>query len=170
MTVSANLILGSDGSTALAGSSRALTDTVDRERFHKIRSGADAILIGGNTARTEPYGKTPVPLLIVSKRSEIPELVRANPLASVWNLSPMAALQKALADFGQNILIESGPKLLLELLRERAVDELFITISPKTGGEVRIEISELTDGFVETSREEVSGTIFLKFLKINLIN
>lgn len=165
MTVIANIILGSDGSTALEGSSRALTDATDRERFHKIRSGIDAILIGGNTARHEPYGKTPVPVLIVSKRNEIPALVRANPLASVWNLSPMAALQKATTDFGQNILIESGPTFLLELLREGAVDELFITISPKTGGEARIQIGELTNGFIETSREEVSGTIFLKFLK-----
>jgi len=165
MTVSANIILGADGSTSLGASSGGLTDSADRMRFHDIRSKSDAILIGGNTARNEPYGKTPVPLVIISKQNQFPDLVRANPMANIWNLSPKQALTKAIVDFGPNILIEAGPTLLLEFIREGCVEELFITISPKTGGVNKVEMKEITSGFVEVSREEVSGTKFLKYLK-----
>ena len=165
MTVSANIILGADGSTSRGGSSAGLTDLADRSRFHNIRSAADAILIGGNTARTEPYGKTPIPLVIISAQNEIPDLVRANPMVNIWDLPPMVALEKARAEFGPNILIEAGPELLREFLRQGVIQELFITLSSQTGGTNKVELTELIAGFVEASREKVSGTIFLKYLR-----
>jgi riboflavin biosynthesis pyrimidine reductase len=165
MTVSANIILGADGSTSLGGSSAGLTDLADRTRFHNIRGSADAIMIGGNTARTEPYGKTPIPLVIISAQNEIPDLVRANPMVNIWDLLPMVALEKARAEFGPNILIEAGPKLLREFLRQGVIQELFITLSAQTGGNNKVELTELITGFVEASREDVSGTVFLKYLR-----
>ena len=75
MRVLANLVLGSDGSTTLDGSSKALSSASDRKRFHELRTLASAILIGGNTARTEPYASTPVPLVVVTRSGEIPESV-----------------------------------------------------------------------------------------------
>jgi riboflavin biosynthesis pyrimidine reductase len=62
----ATLVVGSDGSTAKDGSSRGVTSTLDRARFLERRRHVDAILIGGNTARTEPYRKTPVPVVVIS--------------------------------------------------------------------------------------------------------
>jgi riboflavin biosynthesis pyrimidine reductase len=63
--VIATLVVGSDGSTAKDGSSRGVTSTLDRARFLERRRHVDAILIGGNTARCEPYRKTPVPVVVI---------------------------------------------------------------------------------------------------------
>ena len=63
--VVATLVVGSDGSTAKDGTSRGVTSTLDRARFLERRRHVDAILIGGNTARNEPYRMTPVPVVVV---------------------------------------------------------------------------------------------------------
>ena len=95
MSVLANLVLGSDGSTSLDGSSKSLSSTEDRRRFHELRTRASAILIGGNTARTEPYATTPVPLVVITRSGNIPESVRGNPKAQIWELDPVSAIEKA---------------------------------------------------------------------------
>jgi riboflavin biosynthesis pyrimidine reductase len=61
----ATLVVGSDGSTSKDGSSRGVSSSADRSRFLERRRSVDAILIGGNTARNEPYRKTPVPVVVV---------------------------------------------------------------------------------------------------------
>jgi riboflavin biosynthesis pyrimidine reductase len=86
-------------------------------------------------------------------------------MVNIWDLLPIVALEKARAEFGPHILIEAGPKLLREFLRQGVIQELFITLSAQTGGNNKVELKELITGFVEASREEVSGTIFLKYLR-----
>jgi riboflavin biosynthesis pyrimidine reductase len=86
-------------------------------------------------------------------------------MANIWDLPPMVALEKARAEFGPNILIEAGPELLREFLRQRVIQELFITLSSQTGGTNKVELTELIAGFSEASREKVSGTIFLQYLR-----
>ena len=58
----ANLIVGKDGSTTKSGSSIGLSTDEDRTRFKALRDKNHLILIGGNTARREPYKRTPIPL------------------------------------------------------------------------------------------------------------
>lgn len=86
MTVTVTLVVGSDGSTTKDGSSAGVTTAADRSEFLARRRTADCILIGGNTARTEPYHRTPVPVVVIS-RSLINPLAD-NRLAHCWNLSP----------------------------------------------------------------------------------
>ena len=62
----ATLVVGSDGSTAKDWTSRGVTSPLDRALFLERRRHVDAILIGGNTARSEPYRKTPVPVVVIS--------------------------------------------------------------------------------------------------------
>ena len=95
MRVLANSVLGSDGSTTLDCSSKALSSASDRKRFHELRALASVILIGGNTARTEPYASTPVPLVVITRSGEIPESVRSNPKARIWELDPVSAANRA---------------------------------------------------------------------------
>jgi hypothetical protein len=64
--VAANLVIGADGSTTRGGSSRGLSFEADRQRFHQLRGEFDVILVGGNTARSEPYSKTPIPLIVLT--------------------------------------------------------------------------------------------------------
>ncbi|NDI26033.1 MAG: pyrimidine reductase, partial [Actinobacteria bacterium] len=82
----ANLIVGKDGSTTLAGSSIGLSTDEDRRRFHELRSKNDLILIGGNTARREPYKRTPIPLYILTHTKV--RLQPKNQLAKQFTLSP----------------------------------------------------------------------------------
>jgi len=165
MSVLANLVMGSDGSTTLEGSSKFLSSSEDRSRFHELRAQASAILIGGNTARTEPYAATPVPLVIISKSGDIPEGVRSNPIAHIWDLDPVSAVARAQGEFGGNVLIEGGINLLKELLLANQIDELYLTISEKTGGENSYDLSAMTREFTVESSEKSGNETFLKLIK-----
>lgn len=163
--VMANLVIGSDGSTTVAGSSKTLSSPQDRLRFHELRAQASAILIGGNTARNEPYASTPLPLIVISRTGNIPESVLANPLLHVWELDPISAVQRARTEFGENILVEGGIELLRELLAAEVIDQIFLTISEKTGGENIYDLSALTRNFTVESSEKFGNETFLKLIK-----
>jgi len=165
MRILANLVLGSDGSTTLEGSSKALSSASDRKRFHELRALASAILIGGNTARTEPYATTPVPLVVITRSGEIPESFRSNPKAQIWELDPVSATNRAREEFGGNILIEGGMRLIQELLIANQIDELYLTLSNKSGGENVYDLSALTRDFTVESSEKLDGETFLKLIR-----
>ncbi|HEY4898464.1 MAG TPA: dihydrofolate reductase family protein, partial [Candidatus Nanopelagicaceae bacterium] len=133
----------------------------DRQRFHQLRQEFDAILIGGSTARNEPYKKTPVPLIVLS-HTELPLNIAANPLAVHWNLSIAEAIPQAAHIYG-DLLIEAGPRLVREALSAGLVTELFLTISKSASDENPVDIAELTRGAVEISREESSEGVFLRY-------
>ena len=165
MTTRANFVLGSDGSTSIAGSSKGLSSAQDRARFHALREQADAIVIGGATARSEPYAKTPVPLVVLTRTGDIPDQVRANPLINIWNLDLPYALVKAGEEFGENILLEGGLSLLKAGLEGRLIDELFLTINSATGGEGVYDLSALTRNYIIESSEKIGADQFLKLVK-----
>jgi riboflavin biosynthesis pyrimidine reductase len=165
MSVKANLVMGSDGSTILGGSSRSLSSPVDRARFHELRAQASAILIGGNTARTEPYASTPVPLVVITRGGNLPENLLTNPLLHIWELDPVSAIQRAAKEFGENILVEGGINLLKELLIANQISELFLTISDKSGGANIYDLSALTRDFIVESSEKIEGETFLKLVR-----
>ena len=108
--VAANLVLGADGSSTLRGSSAGLSFPADRERFHQLRRDFGAILIGGNTARNEPYQKTPLPLIVLTRQG-LPDRLSSNPIATAWDLSFRDAVATATAQYGDR-LIEAGPALV----------------------------------------------------------
>ena len=165
MSILANLVLGSDGSTTLGGSSKSLSSAEDRKRFHELRAQASVILIGGNTARTEPYAQTPVPLIVISKSGDIPDSVRKNSIAQIWDLDPINAAEKAQKEFGGNLLVEGGMNLIQELLVANKIDELYLTLSKKSGGENVYDLSALTREFTVESSEKIEGETFLKLIR-----
>ena len=163
MAVFASLVVGADGSTAKSGNSRGITSGVDRTAFLARRRSADFLLIGGETARVEPYHRTPVPV-VISSRSMINYLAD-NRLAHWWNLSPTEALVKGMKKFGENVLVESGPSLINELLINNVLDGIYLSITSVTGGENPIDVAELLENFPEIDREEVEGTQFIEARK-----
>ena len=163
MAVFASLVVGSDGSTAKGGSSRGITSGVDRTAFLARRRSADFLLIGGETARIEPYHRTPVPV-VISSRSMINSLAD-NRLAHWWNLSPTEALAKGIKKFGDNVLVESGPAIIDELLLNKVLDGIYLSITTVIGGENPIDIAALLGNFVEIDRQEVEGTQFIEARK-----
>jgi riboflavin biosynthesis pyrimidine reductase len=165
MSVLANLVLGSDGSTSLDGSSKSLSSAEDRKRFHELRAQASVILIGGNTARSEPYAQTPVPLVVITRSGEIPDSVRANPKTHVWELDPISAVEQAHKEFGGSVLVEGGIRLVQELLLANQIDELYLTLSKVSGGENVYDLSALTREFTVESSEKNDGETFLKLIR-----
>ena len=156
--VVATLVVGSDGSTAKDGSSRGVTSTLDRARFLERRRLVDAILIGGNTARNEPYRKTPVPVVVVS--TSMINALADNRQAYWWNTSPSEALERARRLFGPNILIEAGASIINELIASGEVDRLELSVTQVTGGQDRIDIQEMLSQFTHVENVTEGETTF----------
>ena len=51
----ANMVTSADGAASVGGASAGLSSAADRHVFALLRTLADVILVGGNTARTEGY-------------------------------------------------------------------------------------------------------------------
>lgn len=160
MSVFASLVVGADGSTSKNGSSSGISNGADRTTFLVRRRNADFILIGGQTARTEPYHRTPVPVVVTS-RSMINALAD-NRLAHWWNLSPVSALEKGVKKFGPNVLVEAGPRLINELIQARVLDGIYLSITSVTEGEDFINIEELLSNFTSIESDEFQGTLFIE--------
>jgi riboflavin biosynthesis pyrimidine reductase len=160
MSVFASLVVGSDGTTSKGGNSREVSSGIDRTTFLERRRKVDFLLIGGETARCEPYHRTPVPV-VVSSRSMINSLAD-NRLAHWWNLSPAAALAKGIEKFGGNALVESGPTLLDQLILSKSLDGIYLSVTKVVGGENLVNIADLLDKFSEVTRSEIEGTSFIE--------
>ncbi len=132
MPIIANLVIGHEGATTVAGQSSGLSTGSDRMRFHQIRTLADAILIGGSTARAEPYERTPVPLYVCTNSERPPGSAAANPKAVALRMSPSHAIAAALREH-KTILIEAGPNFLESVLKASLVDTLYLTRVSKSG-------------------------------------
>jgi len=156
--VVATLVVGSDGSTAKDGSSRGVTSTLDRARFLERRRRVDAILIGGNTARTEPYRKTPVPVVVIS--TSMINALADNRQAYWWNASPSEALERARRLFGPTILVEAGASIINELIASGEVDRLELSVTQVSGGQDRIDIQEMLSHFDHVENVTEGETTF----------
>ncbi len=158
MSTVASLVVGRDGSTSKGNSSNGVSSDADRTAFLARRRKVDCILIGGNTARHEPYKQTPVPLVIVSKSNINP--VAGNDLSHLWNMSPAEALVKAKSLFGKRILIEAGTSIIFELVSLGLIDQMDLSVTPVTGGDHPIDWQELLNKFAHHTLVSVDGTDF----------
>ena len=167
---SANLIVGADGSTTLANSSIGLSTDEDRRRFHEIRSKNDLILIGGNTARREPYKRTPIPLYILTHTKV--RLQPKNQLAKQFALSPAELIHVLKSSFNPeqsgpiNVLVEAGPTLLKQMIDEGLIDNLYLTINLEKTGENHIQLAQLTNNFELIKSENIPPCNFLFYKKL----
>jgi len=159
MAVIATLVVGADGSTTKDGSSQGVTSGADRANFLEHRRLADCIFIGGNTARTEPYLRTPVPVVVISRQPNNP--LASNPLAQCWNISPEAGLAKAIETFGPRVHVEAGAAIISELIAAGRIDQLELSITSVTGGEVKINIEALLGAFTTREEKKIDGTRFI---------
>jgi riboflavin biosynthesis pyrimidine reductase len=130
----------------------------DRKAFLQRRREVDVIIVGGNTARHEPYNRTPVPLVVISRSLVNP--VQGNHLALFWNCSPASAIEKARTLFGEKILIEGGVSMINELLTHSLIDHMELSVTPATGGDEKIDIKQLLSHFSTVQKREEAGTIF----------
>ncbi|MSO43208.1 MAG: hypothetical protein EXQ76_03135 [Candidatus Planktophila sp.] len=158
MSTCACLVVGADGSTTKGGSSRGVGSSADRSVFLARRAQFDVIIIGGNTARNEPYARTPVPLVVISRSDANP--VADNPKAHIWNTTPALAIGRARQEFGPRILIEGGVAFINELLADRLIDEFFLTVTPEREGENLFDWREILNHFSNFKESQVDETLF----------
>jgi len=158
VSIVATLVVGSDGSTSQESRSTGVSSAADRQVFLQRRREVDCIIIGGNTARHEPYNRTPVPLVVISRSLVNP--VQGNHLALLWNCSPVQAVAKARAQFGEKILIEGGVSMINELIEHAIIDQFELSVTPASGGDDRIDWKMLLTKFAQCQSHEVDGTTF----------
>lgn len=155
----ANMVSTVDGAaTGDSGRSGSINNPADKRVFHTLRGLADAIIVGAGTARVEGYRPADRPIVLVSRRAEVPERLReAAPgqvlMATVAGSEGLEGarallgvdhvivagmdevdfrlLVAALADRGHaHLLSEGGPSLLGAMLAQGVVDELDATLAP----------------------------------------
>jgi dihydrofolate reductase len=155
MNVTATIVVGADGCTSIDGSSAQVTSVADRQSFLERRRMVDCIIIGGNTARNEPYVKTPVPLVVISHTNH-PQL----PVAHVWNINPSDGLVRAAKEFGGNILVEGGSSFISYLLDKNLIDSLELSITTAIGGTNIFDFSKYLAQADSLDEKNIDGTIF----------
>ena len=167
----ANLIVGSDGSTTANNSSIGLSTDEDRLRFQQLRSKSDLILIGGNTARREPYKRTPVPLYILTHAKV--RLQPKNQLAKQFSMGIADLFSEISNNFPPteitspiNLLVEAGPVLLQEMIDLALINHLYLTKNLEKNGENKISIEKLTAPFKLVTSERVGACEFAHYQKL----
>jgi riboflavin biosynthesis pyrimidine reductase len=167
----ANLIVGSDGSTTANNSSIGLSTDEDRLRFQQLRSKSDLILIGGNTARREPYKRTSVPLYILTHAKV--RLQPKNQLAKQFSMGITDLFSEISNNFPPteinspiNLLVEAGPVLLQEMIDLSLINHLYLTKNLEKNGENKISIEALTATFKLMSNERVGSCDFMHYQKL----
>lgn len=165
MTVRASFIIGKDGSSTKSDSSLGLSNETDKARFRELRKQCDVVLIGGNTARSEPYSSIKKPLVILTR--ETTKLLKDKPDSYQFNLSINEVLPILKDKFGENILIEAGWQLLSEAIRQKLVDELYLTINHDLSGENLIDLNLLNLYMFRAESKITNGTELAKYLKRN---
>jgi riboflavin biosynthesis pyrimidine reductase len=152
------LVVGRDGSTTKDATSRNISSSADRATFLNRRRQVDVIIIGGNTARNEPYSRTPVPLIICSRSSINPVVENEN--SELWNCSPGEAIDKARKVFGENILIEGGVRMIVELVENQKIDQLELSVTEVIGGENILDWQLLLSNFKHVEMQQIEDTQF----------
>lgn len=158
--VRACMISSLDGAaTGPDGLSGGLNNEPDHAVFGALRSLADAVLVGAGTARNEGYGPADVPIVLLSRRGQVPqELAGAEPgrvvmvvpagaehldeaeqvlgPEHVWVLGEdevdVVALKTRMAGQGwREVTCEGGPSTLAVLVAAGVVDEVAATVVPR---------------------------------------
>ena len=106
--------------------SRDLSNEVDLAHLKKLRSQADAVVIGGSTARNEGYKKSKNFETYVFTRGPNDGELHALHFSSEAELVGHIANLKSIYT---RVLSECGPALLNKFLELGVVDQLFLTVT-----------------------------------------
>ena len=135
------------------GDSKWISSDDSRRYVHKLRTMADAVMVGANTVRQDDplllsrmRGKQPV-RVIVSGRSPLPfgakvfsrqhesPVIVVKPSGRSGKKVDLKKLLEALAKRDiTNILVEGGGELIASLLEKKLVDRFLVFIAPKIIG------------------------------------
>ena len=156
--VIANLVVAANGATTVAGRSAPLSSASDRQRFHQIRSKARSIAIGGNTYRSEPYGKTKLPVLVATR--QVPHEGESEGFVRFLNNSPAEVIGIALSEYGEPVLVEGGVNFLQPLIEQMLIDTFYLTRSRKSGDGDFLDPSLLNSNYEIVDSESIEENEF----------
>ncbi len=120
--VAVNFAATLDGRATIGGVSGPIGSDTDTAMLAGLRKRFDAVMIGAGTMRAERYANLDRRLVVVESSGGEP--------------ADLAALLAGLREEGvRSVMCEGGPTLHGSLQAEGLVDELFLTIAPKLGGD-----------------------------------
>ena len=159
MSVIATLNVGANGATSLGGSSTPLSTAADRQRFLALHRRAGAYVVGRNSAASELYTSSEIPLLILS-RSAVDQRAQGQEFIDTSE-GLQSAMREIKAKYPAPIVVEAGPTLLTSLVSQGCIEELELTLSPISGDGNFINVVELIAQFTIISDEPIDGTRLL---------
>ena len=127
--VRANMVQGANGVFVDAnGSSRGISNPLDRERLLELRKLADVVVTDGETARLEAY-RIPLgaDLAVITRTGFKPAAGSSTRKYLEIRMSPDEAIKYLLQLGYCRILLEVGPSVLSEIVAAGLVDELCLT-------------------------------------------
>jgi riboflavin biosynthesis pyrimidine reductase len=137
-----NMVSSLDGKATIDWRTKGLSTELDRQLFHRLRTQADAIMVGAGTIRAERYGRMAKSDELRDARVE--EGLEPDPLAVVISAEVIYErtgddLQLLMSRLREqhgvrSIVCEGGPTLNSYLLVAGVVDELWLTLNPKVAG------------------------------------
>jgi|SRR5580704_776713 riboflavin biosynthesis pyrimidine reductase len=114
-----NMACTADGRATVGGRSGPIGNRADRELFHALRAGVDAVLVGAGTVRAERYGRL--------VRDEAHRRLR---VARGLTAEPLACLVTASFDLAPDIPLLADPAARIAVLTPSATGELRGTATP----------------------------------------
>lgn len=129
--VIASLLVDPTGRVREGVSSRSLSSPEDRQRFLSLRQWAECIVIGAKTHQAESYERTRLPVIVYSRTKRV---------VDDW----AAELNKLKGEYGDRILIEAGPGILHQLIREGLIDRLYLTRTSRVSQDRESPIFDLS--------------------------
>jgi riboflavin biosynthesis pyrimidine reductase len=127
--VRANLVQGKASTFVdAAGSSRGISNSIDRDRLLALRELADVVVTDGETARLEKY-RVPLAcdLAVITRIGFRPTPGKSEHLYIELNKSPQEALADLVSRGYERILLEAGPTVVRSLIAADLIDELCLT-------------------------------------------
>ncbi|MEY4397571.1 MAG: hypothetical protein RLZ53_147 [Actinomycetota bacterium] len=158
-----NMVVSGSGSfTDETGSSRGISNDLDRKLIGYLRRQSDVVVTGGNTARNEQY-RVPshCSLAVISSSFALEDdgyIRLSNPESAMSDLREMGF---------ERILLETGPSLSKYFLEAGQIDEFCLTV---TDGDLEVATRTIAGFGVELellSATELEGTLFTRWRRGN---
>ena len=156
------VVSGSGNFTDETGSSRGISNDLDRKLIGHLRRQSDVVVTGGNTARKEQY-RVPshCSLAVISSSFSLDEdgyIKLPNAESAIADLREMGF---------EKILLETGPSLSKFFLESGQVDEFCLTV---TSGDLEVAAKTVSGFGVKLEllgAAELEGTLFTRWRRGN---
>ena len=155
-----NMVVNSSGNFVDSeGSSRGISNELDRKLIVHLRQISDIYVTGGNTYRNEGYRVPKSGALAVITRNETePNIIGLTPPnaepTALWSLDKLKSLGF------RRVLLEVGPSLAKEFLTANLVDEYCLTITGGNSLQGEKVVRDLGSSLNLASEITIEGTCF----------